>query len=313
METSANSHLEDNDPRFNAWQNLARRVIAADSLSDFLSPKIVEIECVGAERFLTYKPLKENQKTFKIMVDTDDLRAAGIATLANGQYEPGVEAILASLVSQTRVFIDIGANVGFYSCFAAALNETVKVFSFEPNSDVRKRLHKNIMLNNSHDRIAVLPYGLGERNEELELYVPPRSGSGAGSLRNLHPEEGESVTLKVDIHKLSSIFPNLDSVDLLKIDIEGSELAAIKGGLELIQRNKPVIIVELLRKWMKPFGSHPQDVVKLLTPFGYTCFSIAENGILQIDEIDENTSETNFLFVPDKWDFLPIEKFIVKI
>ena len=299
------------DARFLNWQSIARQIKENYNLQDLLSPKIIEIGVQENESYLVYKPFGDSEKTFKIFIDEDDLRAAGISALANGEYERGVEAVLGSFFQSCRVFIDIGANVGFYSCFASAVNQSIKVFSFEPNPDVRNRLHKNVMLNKSHDKVNVLPFGLGQHHGDLELFVPPRSGSGAGSLRDLHPEEGESKRFIVAVRQLSEIFPLLDCVDILKIDIEGSELSAIKGGLELIQRNKPIIVVELLRKWMKPFDSHPQDVLNLLIPFGYQCFSIADNGLKRIDEVDESTLETNFLFFPNECDQRIVEQLMV--
>jgi FkbM family methyltransferase len=299
------------DARFAKWQNLAHQIKEKTNLKELLSPKIIEIGFEGTEGYFVYKPIQSSQKTFKIFIDADDLRAAGISTLANGEYERGVEVVLGTLLENCRTFIDVGANVGFYSCLASSINQSAKVFAFEPNPDVRNRLHKNILLNGSHDRVSVLPFGLGLQYGELELFVPPISGSGAGSLRNLHPEEGESTRFLVAIRQLSEIFPDLDSVDILKMDIEGAELAAITGGFELIQKNKPVIIVELLRKWMKPFDSHPQDVLDLLIPLGYNCFAIAENGLNQIVEVDESTAETNFLFFPNERDQRILEQLMV--
>ena len=86
-------------------------------------------------------------------------------------------------------------------------------------------------------------------------------------------------------------------IDLIKIDIEGNELAALQGAIKTIEKDKPTIIVELLRKWMKPFGHQPQEVVEILNKLGYECWALSDFEMRKIESIDEKTVETNFLFV----------------
>lgn len=302
MKSNDTSQSERLDPRFQKWENISRKIIEKSDVSDLLSKKIISIHVDGVDSYFVYKPSHESEKFFNLYINPEDLRAAGITTLANGQYEKGVERVIYALLAESRLFIDIGANVGFYSCFATAINPSIRVYSFEPNPNIQRKLHNNISFNRAHERITVLPFGLGQESAESELFIPPHSGSGAGSLRNLHPEEGSATRIPVSIRSLDELFPSLDCVDLLKIDIEGSELAAIRGGLDLIQRNRPVIVVELLRKWMQPFDSHPQDVLQTLVPLGYKSFSISDECVKPIEKIDEKTLETNFLFFPNERD-----------
>ena len=93
----------------------------------------------------------------------------------------------------------------------------------------------------------------------------------------------------------------MDSLELapsvIKIDVEGNELNVLLGSLETIRRAKPVIVIELLRKWMRTFDTHPQQVVDLLSSYGYECFAIGSE-LRRITFIDEDTEETNFIFYP---------------
>jgi hypothetical protein len=88
--------------------------------------------------------------------------------------------------------------------------------------------------------------------------------------------------------------------DLIKIDIEGSEYEFLKGGQKTIQRDNPIIFVELLRKWMKNFNSKPQIFLSNLEKIGYICYGIGENFLRVNKSIDEHTMETNFIFVPSQ-------------
>jgi hypothetical protein len=120
-------------------------------------------------------------------------------------------------------------------------------------------------------------------------------------MRELHPEELnriESVhALKLSTF-ISEFMPN--GVDLIKIDVEGAELLVLESGWGAISKFKPVIFAELLRKWSARFGYKPETLKKKIEDLGYSCFEILpKNKISLIQEIDELTISTNFLFIPD--------------
>lgn len=83
----------------------------------------------------------------------------------------------------------------------------------------------------------------------------------------------------------------------MKIDVEGAELSVIRGGIDSITVSRPTIFIELLRKWMKPFDSSPQDVSKVMEELGYMVFEVADEGLREVDGVSEETSATNFVFV----------------
>lgn len=295
---SNDNELKSLDSRFIKWQQVASQIEQNDHLDSLLTEKIVAITPNNDGIFFEYKPSSNSQSTFFIKIDVKDLRSAGIATLSHGAYEPGVESVFTQIIRNSTYLVDIGANVGFYTCFASSLNPELRTVAFEPNPEVRERLFGNIFRNKFIDRVSVVPFGIGRSSEIANFYVPPLSGTGAGSLKELHPEEGTPLKLAIQIHPLDKVLENIPALDFIKMDIEGAEYQAILSGSRLIEKFQPVIVVELLRKWMKPFNSHPQDVVKFLSSFGYRCFAISDSGLTEITEIDETTIETNFLFYP---------------
>lgn len=298
------------DSRFVKWQKVANQIEQNEHLETLLTEKIVAITPENNGVFFEYKPSSDSKSTFLIKIDVNDLRSAGIATLSHGAYEPGVESVFTHIVKKSKSFVDIGANVGFYTCFASSLNPELRTVAFEPNPEVRERLFGNILRNKIIDRVSIVPFGIGSSSEIVNFYVPPLSGTGAGSLKELHPEEGTSSKLAIQIHPLDKILENIQALDFIKMDIEGAEYQAILSGSRLIEKFQPVIIVELLRKWMKPFNSHPQDVVNFLSSFNYRCFAVSDYGLTEITEIDELTIETNFLFYPKGRDISEISRLL---
>ena len=58
---------------------------------------------------------------------------------------------------------------------------------------------------------------------------------------------------------------NINRIDFIKCDVEGSELFVYQGGIESIDRFKPIVFSEMLRKWSNKFGYHPNDIINLFT------------------------------------------------
>jgi hypothetical protein len=82
----------------------------------------------------------------------------------------------------------------------------------------------------------------------------------------------------------------------MKIDVEGAELLVLQGGRETLARHKPLMFMELLRKWAKPFGYHPNDVIALLSREGYRCYSHQDGKLARFTEMTDESCETNFFF-----------------
>lgn len=236
--------------------------------------------------------------------DIEDIRAAPNTLVNHGKHEALEAPYLLGAAKNARVVFDVGANVGFYSLYFAKLTVDGVVHAFEPVPSTYRSLIKNISLNNSDIQSRIVPnnFGFSERSGNHTFHVPKISGSGAASMVDLHPEE-ESNQVSCKLEVLDDYFnrSSLDRLDLIKIDVEGNELSVIRGGAETITKFKPVLFVELLRKWSRQFGYHPNEVISMLREIGYKCWTFTSNGMIPIEAIDEDTIQTNFMFVvPDK-------------
>jgi len=253
--------------------------------------EIIEDQVILAFQITNSKPVR-----IKMVMSLNEIRGVPFITLAEGEYEPLITKVMLELSIYSSHFLDVGANMGYYALALSTNNQNLKVEAFEPLEKMQEILRFNLKLNNLEKSINIHEYGLGNENFVTQIFVPKFTGSSGASLMKLHPEEGEHAVQAVEIKRLDSLMFNLENVDLIKIDVEGAEFSTIQGAINLINTNKPTIMVELLRKWMAPFGSTPQDVVTLLLSIGYEAYAVSDEIITRIDSINEKTSETNFLF-----------------
>ncbi len=129
--------------------------------------------------------------------------------------------------SPGQVAVDIGASFGCYACFALVLG--ADVIAFEPSKDGHRILTENIVLNGWQDRCAIHKVALHDGSDL--------------------PSDWTSEVFGVHYPAENVQFKRLDEyaiprIDKMKIDVEGSELAVLLGGLETIRRCKPLILVE---------------------------------------------------------------------
>ena len=218
---------------------------------------------------------------------------------SQGSYEPDETALMLDLARGKSVFVDVGANIGWFTLHLASVlaPNSRRIFAFEPVAATVAALRANAVLNGLGDTVTVLHSGVGDEVGELEFHVP-QSLRGASSLRKLFPEMTSAIE-KAPVTTLDLFDAQCrpGKVDILKCDVEGAELMVARGGLNLIARDRPVMMFELLRKWSLVFGYHPNAVIDLLSPLGYACFAIGKGAPRLISAIEEETEETNFLFL----------------
>jgi FkbM family methyltransferase len=149
-------------------------------------------------------------------------------------YEPHITGHLRELLTPGKVFIDIGANIGYYSLLAAAKGAIV--YAFEPNARNLWLLRKN-----AHDNdleIAIFPYALAD-SERLVIYTPLRGNGQISDLLDSLPSEEQEVLRSATLDQaLNGIRP-----DIVKIDVEGAEGLVLQGAQKTLDF-RPIVISE---------------------------------------------------------------------
>ena len=204
-----------------------------------------------------------------------------------GSYSGPQLKVLASRLRPGGVFIDLGANQGeFTVCAARLVGESGRVFAFEPSPMMQQRLAKNVALNGL-TQVCIEPLAVADEPRHLDLLSPTgafEDGTVHAGLSTLYRRNSDvaAVTDQVTVTTLDVWQQQRDlaSVDVIKMDIEGAELPALKGGLRLIQRFRPVLFIELNAATSRAAGYSMQDLVEWLHEQDYELQRIDDDGCL---------------------------------
>jgi FkbM family methyltransferase len=160
-------------------------------------------------------------------------------------------------------------------------------------------LAQNIALNDLSDVIRAFNLGASDRLGELCFSVP-KSAAAAASMIDLHPDwPSEQQVCSVTTIDAFLAEQAADKIDIVKCDVEGAELMVMQGATRLLTQDRPVLLLEVLRKWSRAFGYHPNDLISLMAQNGYACFGVGKGSVRQIAAVDEDTLETNYLFLTE--------------
>lgn len=189
--------------------------------------------------------------------------------------------LLYSLIETHYNVIDVGANIGEFSLnFAKRINETNKVFSFEPFPKTFEKLQSNISLNKSlQKKILLFNIALSDREEEVYIDILDESNLGKNSIT----KKPNVSALKLETNKIDNFNIN-DPIHLIKVDIEGYELKFLKGAYNLIEKNKPMLFIELDSVNLSRHQCSSKDVIVYLKKFNYKIFELKNNKLFELDD-----------------------------
>jgi FkbM family methyltransferase len=182
-----------------------------------------------------------------------------------GDEEDFIRLLLAE-IQPGDVFFDVGSCVGIYALHAAILG--VRVVAFEPDPSYRRRLLKNIRLNKLQGRIQVVEWAVSDRTGTATLYTNGVEGRSP-SLSQV----GERSAVCVDTDSIDNAIADgrLPYPTMVKIDIEGAEVLALRGMSQLLssQDSPRCLFIELHPGFLPGFGSSADECMGIIESFGY--------------------------------------------
>lgn len=190
--------------------------------------------------------------------------ALGLHTLLYGLFEKRELSFVCGCAKKGDTVIDIGANIGLYTVtLAHAIGPDGRVFAIEPVKKNCESLKKNIE-NNHLSNTTIFPIAIGEQNGETKIHLP--SDLAFASVVTSTKEAAENDTVTVPLKTLDSIWEETGEkkIKLIKIDVEGAELSVLKGATKLLQKNKPLLLIEAATE------NKREEINQYLSQFGYT-------------------------------------------
>jgi FkbM family methyltransferase len=184
--------------------------------------------------------------------------------------------------------LDVGANIGFISLIAAQqVGESGHVWAFEPVPNVVKTLIHNIDINGYEDSIRVVPVAVGDALDNIMIHVSP-AGDALASVyvRAAQTSGSESIASEVRRTTLDTwaAEQNWPAVDVVKIDVEGSEIPVLRGMSELSRRNLSLqVIIEFNVRTLRLAGKTPADFLDALRVCGLDRVLVIDYGLEQLD------------------------------
>ena len=185
---------------------------------------------------------------------------------------------LPQLVKQGDKVIDIGANLGYYTCpLADLVGDSGRVYAVEPVPVIFSVLKRNV---GKRRNVELLNYALGEECRTIEMANDSVASAGYfGTGRNF-VSEGElskdAVRFTAQMKRGSELFGAMEKIDFIKCDIEGYERVVLPELRPLIEKFHPTVLVET-------DGESRQQMIEMFTELGYSAYMLVGGKEVTLD------------------------------
>lgn len=211
--------------------------------------------------------------------------------------------IFVQLAKKSKVFFDIGANIGYYSIVAKKFNPEIIVHGFEPMPSANKYFNINKMLNNFNDihihSIALTDYkGEAVFHSNLNPRFPQIKDHlfGDNSLDEKATGNISRIKINVKTNTLDQfVEENLDKtlkIDLIKMDTESTEHLVLQGGKAILRNHRPIIMCEVIK------GFHEHEIAFVLKEFDYDFFEVTNKGLVYVNTLYVEKGKNDYFFIP---------------
>ena len=204
-----------------------------------------------------------------------------------GYYEPISRLVIQELVKPGDTFVDLGANIGFYSLAISVTRPEVRVISFEPNPRNYALLSQNARVNGLTNLVCE-PIAISDRDGTATLYLSASDMSA--SLRSDFEDhtDGETVVQTTTLDSYLNYHPVTGQL-VIKVDVEGHEEAFFRGAQKTLAERQPDIITEVTLNYSR-------EAVSRLQRLGYRFYQVTDEGLLEASTLAPKVRD-NFVFL----------------
>jgi FkbM family methyltransferase len=192
-----------------------------------------------------------------------------------GSYSNKDLLILKEHLKPGSTFLDIGANIGWYSLFASSLvGAKGRVIAFEPDPENAGLLRENLKLNHI-ENTEVLEMALSESDGFLSLI------KSADNFGDHYVTNEPSSAVQVQSKRLDSILSpgQFEKVGLIKMDTQGSEPGILRGMEPLLKEHRPHILIEFSPSHLYRIGNSPFEIFAFIEKFHYRPYRVHDHGL----------------------------------
>lgn len=192
-------------------------------------------------------------------------------------------------------YIDVGAHVGGFAIPVARAHPDVAIHAFEPVPTTRAWLEANLARNGVTDRVRIWSNAVGAESGHGRM-----TGVDGASNHLAESHQAGPRAVDVTIETLDSLLiDHVGRVDVIKCDIEGGELPAMRGAEKILQRDHPALMLEIDRRFTPRFGYDPTELFDYLSGLGYGWEWFDGDVRRPGSDVQEALGKThNFVFTP---------------
>lgn len=217
-----------------------------------------------------------------VSMKVDISKQMGRAIYWRGAHDWSPIFTLEAILRKGDTFIDIGANQGEYTLWAARkVGPTGKVYSYEPLTSLIEQLKENISLNPVFEKVvSPISLGLAEKSGELELFTQKGQNEGTNTIFQTEQFDISLGTISLDTLDHQVALRKIERIDCIKIDVEGAELQVLQGGIATLKTFRPKLLLEINQEACLAGGYAAQEILDMLDKLNYQVYKLGLRGRL---------------------------------
>lgn len=253
---------------------------------------VTKIDQKRSKKFTSYHAINLHHKKqhFKLCIDPEN-GFIDKHIFLYGVYEPFILDLFSIHLKPGQTFIDIGANIGQHSMYAASIvGKYGSVHAFEPIPSLFKQIKDSVDINHFENIVHVHNYALGETEKDEKLFISKNKG-GSSLVNDDETQDVITVPIKNGDRELAE----LQEVHVIKIDVEGYEYEVLEGIKQTLGLHRPVIFIEFSGNfYYQQRKEHGIKILKLLRDLGYELFDIEDElkKVMDDEAFDTTISQT---------------------